>query len=244
MSHPPQRLSVIIFFGLVLLLLFTSCGKTSTPSATSTIERTSSPTIPLPSVDIKTQTPYVITATPEMTETTSKTPGVFFLSFEEAGFYHLFAYSPQNISMTRLTDNTWDDITPAFSPDGNLVAFSSRRNGYWDFYLLDLRTGYISRLTDTIEYDAAPTWSPDGAFIAYESYTNGSLNIVIRSATDKSQAPLQLPDIGGSNTSPAWSPLGRQIAFVSNRSGEPEIWIADLDQAGVYTDISNNPTGD
>jgi len=242
MSHPPHRLSVIIFFGLVFLLLLTSCGQTSTPIATSTIERTSTPSIPIATIAVKTQTPYVITATPEMAETISKTPGVFFLSFEEGGYYHLFAYSPQSISLTRLTANTWDDITPALSPDGNLLAFSSRRNGYWDLYLLELGTGIIRRLTDTIEYDAAPTWSPDGAFIAYESYTNGALNIIIRSVIDKNQAPIQLTKNEGSNASPAWSPLGRQIAFVSNRSGEPEIWVADLDRAGAYTDISNNPT--
>jgi TolB protein len=44
---------------------------------------------------------------------------------------------------------------------------------------------------------------------------------------------------------PAWSPQGRQIAFVSNRSGESEIWVADLDQAEAdrFINISRNPTG-
>ncbi|MGZ6346997.1 MAG: hypothetical protein ACXWNC_05465, partial [Anaerolineales bacterium] len=241
MPHSLHRLPVIIFLGLILLLLFTSCGQPSTPSVTNTIELTSTPTIPPATNDDKTQTPYVITATPEVPETVLKTPGVFYLSFEEGGYYHLFAYSPQSISLTRLTANSWDDITPALSPNGNLLAFSSRRNGYWDLYLLELGTGIISKLTNTIEYDAAPTWSPDGAWIAYESYTNGGLNIGVRSVIDKSQAPLPLTKDESSNTSPAWSPLGRQIAFVSNRSGEPEIWVADLDRAGTFTDISNDP---
>jgi TolB protein len=141
----------------------------------------------------------------------------------------------------RLTADAWDDITPALSPDGNLLAFSSRRNGYWDLYLLELGSGEIRRLTDTLEYDAAPTWSPDGAVIAYESYTGGDLNIIIRSVTDPDQAPMQLTRNESSNSSPAWSPLGRKIAFVSDRSGEPEIWIADLDHAESFVDISNNP---
>jgi TolB protein len=163
------------------------------------------------------------------------------MSCQEGNYFHLYAYSPQGFPLTRLTADSWDDITPALSPDGNMLAYSSRRNGYWDLYLLDLGSGEIRRLTNSLEYDAAPTWSPDGAVIAYESYTDGNLNIFIRSVSDINQAPIQLTKNESSNTSPAWSPLGRKIAFVSNRSGEPEIWIADLDHAGAFVDISDNP---
>ncbi len=223
------------------MLLLPACGIASAPSPTSTIEPTSTQTIPPPTIQLQTQTPYIITATPAFTETTSASRNVIFLSMQEAGFFHLFAYSPENIPLTRLTADSWDDITPAVSPDGNLLAFSSRRNGYWDLYLLDLGSGKISRLTDSLEYDAAPTWSPDGAYIAYQSYADGDLNIFLRSVTDSTLVPLELTKNESSNTSPAWSPLGRKIAFVSNRSGEPEIWLADLDHAGVFTDVSNSP---
>jgi TolB protein len=241
MPYTPHRYSIFIFFGLCILLLLPACSATPAPVPTSTVGPTSTPTIPPPTIVIQTQTPYIITATREMVETTSKAQGVFFLSFEEDGYFHLFAYSPQSIPLTRLTADSWDDITPAPSPDGNLLAFSSRRNGYWDLYLLDLGSGELHRLTDTLEYDAAPTWSPDGAWIAYESYTNDGLNIFLQSVIDPKQAPFQLTKNASANTSPAWSPLGREIAFVSNRSGEPEIWIADLDHAGSFTNISNNP---
>jgi TolB protein len=175
-----------------------------------------------------------------MVVTKSSPQGVFFLSLEEGGYFHLFAYSPQTLPLTRLTANAWDDITPALGPDGNWLAFSSRRNGYWDLYLLELGGGGILRLTDTPEYDAAPSWSPDGAIIAYESYVNGNLDIFLRSVTDPGEAPLQLTQNLAVDTSPVWSPLGRQIAFISNRSGEPEVWIADLDHAGSFIDVSNN----
>lgn len=237
----PSHRSYNLIFGICILLLLSACSTIPAPAPTSIVEPTSTPTIPPPTSEVQTQTPYVITATPGMVETTSKSQDVFFLSLEEDGYYHLFGYSPQSIPLTRLTADSWDDITPSLSPDGNLLAFSSRRNGYWDLYLLNLGSGEIQRLTDTPDYDAAPTWSPDGAFVAYESYTNGSLNIFIHSVTDITQASLQLTKNASANTSPAWSPLGREIAFVSYRSGEPEIWIADLDHAGAFNNISNNP---
>jgi TolB protein len=241
MQFPRIRPLILTIFACCTLAILPACSTGSTPLPTSTSEPTASRTLPPPTKVIQTQTPYIITATPQVTDDTIAAKQVFIFSCVEGGYFHLFAYSPQRIPMTRLTADAWDDITPTLSPDGKQIAFSSRRNGYWDLYLLDLGTGETHRLTDTLEYDAAPTWSPDGAVIAYESYKDGDLNIFIRSVSDLNQAPIQLTKNESTNTSPAWSPQGRKIAFVSNRSGEPEIWVADLDHAGAFIDISNNP---
>ena len=189
-----------------------------------------------------TQTPYIITTTPGPGSPVSEPTGTFFLSQSEAGHFQLFAYSPHDLPLTRLTSDSWDSITPAISPDGKSLAFASNQNGYWDLYLFDLAGGATVRLTDTPEYDAAPSWSPDGAFIAYESYNNGLLEIYVRSITDPTQV-FALTQDSGSNASPSWSPRGRQIAFVSNRSGEPEVWVADLDRSGDdrFTNVSQAP---
>jgi TolB protein len=237
----PRLVHAFLFFAICFMLLLPACGPAPTPVPTNTLAPTNTPTQPQPTIEAPTQTPYVITATPETSVPTPAPQGVFFLSLEEGGYFHLFAYSPQSLPLTRLTTDAWDDITPSLGPDEHWLAFSSRRNGYWDLYLLDLGGGGLHRLTDTPEYDAAPSWSPDGAFIAYESYVNGNLDIFFRSVTDPGQAPIQLTQSLAADTSPAWSPLGRQIAFISNRSGEPEVWIADLDQGGNVIDVSNNP---
>ena len=241
MPHFPRPFSALLFLALFHLLILPACGPILTSVPTSTLVPTASKTEPQPTIEVPTQTPYVITATPAEFVPTSTPKGVFFLSLEEGGNFHLFAYSPQTMPATRLTANTWDDITPAPSPDGNWLAFASNRNGYWDLYLLDLGGGGTIRLTDTPEYDAAPSWSPDGVYIAYESYLKGNLEIFIHSTTDPTQGSIQLTESPAADSSPAWSPGGRQIAFISNRSGEPEVWIADLDNAGKIIDVSNNP---
>lgn len=243
MLQIPRHIIATLFFTSYLLLLLSACGPAPTPVLTNTAIPSNMPTEPPPTIVIPTQTPYVITATPDTVQTTSTAQGVFFLSLDEGGYFHLFAYSPQATPLTRLTADAWDDITPSISPDGNQLAYSSRRNGYWDLYLLSLSGGGLLRLTDTPEFESSPSWSPDGAFIAYESYLNGNLDIFIRSSSDPGAIPFQLTQNPATDTSPAWSPLlpGRQIAFISNRSGEPEVWIADLNQGGNAIDVSNNP---
>ncbi len=168
--------------------------------------------------------------------------GVLLLAMRDGNFIHLFAYHPTYLPLTRLSDHPWDDLDPALSPEGDRLAYTSRQNGYWDLYVLDLKTGQQSRLTDTPEYEGSPTWSPDGQWIAYERYNGISLDIYIQSLTDPEAAPIQLTDDPGIDCSPAWSPQGREIAFVSSRTGDEEIWLARLDHIDDrFVNISHSP---
>ncbi len=209
---------------------------TPSPLPSSTLPPSDTPTPTLLPTETASPAP-----TPEVTRPAASE--LFIFSILEQGHAHLFAYSPLTLPLTRLTYGQWDDITPAISPDGNRVAFSSRRNGYWDLYLLDLQDGRIERLTDTLAYDASPSWSPDGNWIVYETYTNDNLEIAILPLQNVSQGPILLTDDPAADHSPRWSPGGRQIAFVSNRSGESEIWVADLDRVGGerFTNLSQDP---
>lgn len=188
--------------------------------------------------------------------------GTLFLSIDEDGFKHLFAYHPQKLPFTRLTLGKWDDIQPSINSTGTLLAFSSNRNGYWDIYVLNLNTGVTSQITDTPEYDGAPSWSPDSNWLVYESYSTleyvdtatlndptlvQNLDIFITQVNldnPNTNNPVRLTNHPGVDSSPTWSPSGRKIVFVSTRSGESDIWLADLDKIDDrFINISQNPGG-
>ena len=167
--------------------------------------------------------------------------GTIFLSIGEGGYYHLFIYQPLGLPFTRLTNGAWDDITPALSPDGTRLAFASNRAGQWDLYIMNLPSGDVTQVTNSPAYDAAPTWSPDGLFLAYETYI-GNLEIALLSL-ESDQPPILLSQHPAVDTTPTWSPSGRQIAFVSTRSGEREVWLADLNatEEKRFTNLSQSP---
>ena len=77
--------------------------------------------------------------------------------------------SPYKI--TQITNNKFNDIMPAFSPDGNTIVFQSDRNGNWDIYSLSLTQGEssIKQLTNDPESDEDASYSPDGRFIIFTS---------------------------------------------------------------------------
>lgn len=168
--------------------------------------------------------------------------GVIILSMSDGAHKHLFAYHPQYLPLTRLSNDAWDEIHPAVNPQGSQVAYSSRQNGYWDLFLLDLASDERLRLTDTPDYDGSPTWSPDGQWLAYESYVDNNLEILILSLEEPEKDAIRLTDGPGADYSPRWSPQGRRIAFVSTTSGEEEIWLASLDEADDrFTNLSQSP---
>jgi TolB protein len=216
---------------------------TPQPTATSTI----SPSPPPSPTLTPTTTPSPLpTLNPFPSGGGSSLPAdLVVLALDDGPNVHLFAYRPSDLPLTRLTGGPWDDIQPALSLGGARLAFSSNRNGYWNLYILDLESGSLTQVTDTLEYTGSPSWSPDGRWLAYETNLgeqDGGLEIFI-APTDGSQEPIRLTELPSVDHSPAWSPGGRQIAFVSDRSGDPEIWLADLDQVDEdrFLNLSQNP---
>ncbi len=253
MNNLPPKLSRILFYSLVILLIanlaiFAFAGipalrKAGMLEVVGALAQAPSPT---PSVTPLSPEPTGEALTPaptlEMPKAgTLQEDGVVILSMRDGNFNHLFAYHPLHLALTRLTSDSWDDVTPSVSPDGVKLAYASRRNGYWDLYVRDLSGSNLTRVTDTPAYDSSPTWSPDGQWLAYESYTDDNLDLYVRSFADLSQEPVRLTDAPGADSSPSWSPAGREIAFVSDRSGDLDIWIAKLDQTeGRFSNVSHN----
>jgi TolB protein len=243
-NHSRIRQTLASLLAIFLLFaILVGCGSQTPSLLPSAALPTDTPRATNSATSAATQTPYVITATSPAATAVTPMQGMFFLSLAEAGHDHLFAYAPSSLAFTRITDGNWDDRAPALSPDGKHLAFSSNRNGYWNIYSLDLLTTKVEALTDSPEYKGNPSWSlPDGAFLTYDTYINNNLEIFIRSITDSTQL-FQITQDPGADSQPAWSPRGRSIAFVSNRSGDPEIWVANLDSAGSFTNVSQNSHG-
>ena len=146
--------SKLTILSLVILAMAQSCSPATDrpeptqietiqiPTLTLTLEPTAAPSTALPS------------APSDISPTLLPTADEYYiLSLADNGYQHLFIYSPSAIPLYRITNGTWDDISPAISPDGKRVTFSSRRNGYFDIYILDLETGDVSRVTDSLAYD-------------------------------------------------------------------------------------------
>jgi dipeptidyl aminopeptidase/acylaminoacyl peptidase len=92
---------------------------------------------------------------------------------------HVFTVPADGSSApTQITDGDFEDAGPAWSPDGERLAFVSGRHERWDVdpvrdvYVVDARGGEPSRLTASDGWCESVSWSPDGSRLAV-SYTPG-----------------------------------------------------------------------
>lgn len=60
-------------------------------------------------------------------------------------------------------------ISPAWSPQGDTVAFACNREGQFDIWLVDPATRSYRRVTNHESADTDPVFSPDGGWIMFES---------------------------------------------------------------------------
>jgi dipeptidase D len=156
--------------------------------------------------------------------------------------------------MLNLTDTpNVDEGFPAWSPDGEKIAFTTRRDGNNEIYEMPAPAPGASaaaasskwvRLTDNPTDDFAPAWSPDGSQIAFVSDRDrkaGIYDIYIMQADGSGVRRLTADT--AIDYSPAWSPDGKMIAFRSHHDGPADIYLIGVDGAGLH-DLTNNPADD
>ena len=123
-------------------------------------------------------------------------------------------------------DSADDDTQPAFSPDGELIAFRSSRDG-GGIFVMGATGEFVRKLTS---FGWNPSWSPDGEHIVFAT------EAISRTANDRtttSELHVVTVDTGetrrlhaGDGVQPSWSPDGRRIAYwaVSDPGGERNLW--------------------
>lgn len=138
----------------------------------------------------------------------------------------LFLVKSNGTGEVRLTTQSVDH-DPAWSHDGNRIAFTSSRTGDPEIYVMDADGANPVRLTITEGVNYAPAWSPDGSRIAFASTRTGNAEIYTMKA-DGSDT-VRLTNNSAYDSNPAWSPDGKKIAFESNRDGSTAIWVMNPD---------------
>jgi Tol biopolymer transport system component len=122
------------------------------------------------------------------------------------------------------------DYSPAWSPDGALIAFASTRDkgAGLDIWVMRPDGSGARRVTQAPGIQEYPSWSPDGRQLAFHC----TLGRVLPSGVGDFEICVvnldgtgfqQLTDAPGVSQLPAWSPDGLRLAFESDREGWPSL---------------------
>jgi dipeptidyl aminopeptidase/acylaminoacyl peptidase len=173
---------------------------------------------------------------------------------------HLYAFEIASGKAELLTPGAHDELLPAWSPDGKLIAYVTKRGVdpdrhlNYDIYAVEPKAGAQERQLTTFTgsdldpyWETRPTWSPDSTRIAY-----------LRSGEDKwiYYAPWQLAIVDVATgvervpapidrcfTKPRWSPDGNSVYALVEHS--LVTWLSRIDLAdGKVTPLTQGPRFD
>jgi len=144
------------------------------------------------------------------------------------GDFEIWLINTDGRNPRQLTDNTFMDSSPAWSPDGKQIAFVSNRDGNDEIYSMNADGSDVRRLTETSDAsESFPAWSPDGQRISFDSDRGGNWDVYTISSDGSNLQ--RLTDHPGEDWISSWSPDGTQIAFESKRDGNYELYVVKAD---------------
>jgi TolB protein len=153
--------------------------------------------------------------------------------------------------LVNLTNHTGQHTFPAWSPDGEQIAYCSASPGQAEIFVMEADGSHPRRLTDSIQDCGnpgwlVPIWSPDGKWIAALSAPGGAYPqtpldlFVIRSDGSETRNLTNSPAM---EMGVSWSPDSQRLLFGSDREGDEEIYSIRVDGSGL-TRLTDSPGRD
>ena len=152
--------------------------------------------------------------------------------------YDIFVADLKGNILKQLTTTDGYDAEATVSPRGDLIVFTSVRNGDLDLYTMNIDGSNVKQITNTLGYDGGAFFSPDGKKIVFRAsrFTTeeekteykellkqglvAPTNMEIFTCNVDGSNLKQVTNLGKANWAPFYHPAGKKIIFSSNHHGQ------------------------
>jgi TolB protein len=132
--------------------------------------------------------------------------------------------------ITPLTPAGQTALSPAWSPDGQRIAFTLLGEGRGGIVVQSVAGGnsFVVPGSQTA-LNITPVFSPDTRTLAFAHSDERGTDIYTANVVDRCCAQRLTVGRFADNLSPTFSPDGRRIAFISTRAGPPQLYVMAAD---------------
>lgn len=143
--------------------------------------------------------------------------------------YKLIVADADGYGPRTIMDSAEPIMSPAWSPDGQSLAYVSFEGKMSAIYVQRLATGERRRVSARSGINGAPAWSPDGRRLALTLSRDGNLDLYTLDLASQTLARITSDD--AIDTEPEWSADGGSLYFTSDRAGSAQIYQVALEGA-------------
>ncbi len=131
----------------------------------------------------------------------------------------------------KLTDNSWSDEYPRWSPDGTRIAFTANPEGHFHIYSMNADGSGLSQITSSLNDEVEPAWFSDGTALAFTEENKNLLGkeAALRTIDLKTKNIRTLiPEFKRSHGLSDFSPAASLMAFTGHRLFGWDVFIFDI----------------
>jgi TolB protein len=137
--------------------------------------------------------------------------------------YQLVVADADGVNARVILESHQPVMSPAWSPDGQWLAYVSFENKRASIYVQQVSSGERRLVSGRVGINGAPAWSPDGhRLLVTLGGSSGIPNLYILDLA--TQQLTRLTDGPAIDTEGAWAADGKSVYFTSDRSGGPQIY--------------------
>jgi TolB protein len=137
--------------------------------------------------------------------------------------YQLIVADADGANQHMILESRFPLMSPAWSPDGQWLAYVSFETKHSAVYVQLVRSGERRQVSARAGINGAPAWSPDGHKLALTLGASvGNPDIYVLDLT--TQDLTRITDDPAIDTEPEWTPDGKSLFFTSDRAGSPQIY--------------------